>query len=110
MKSTPPPETSASATKNVEMRDLTGFSGQTTDLRYSGQTVDMTASSGSRLNLKHQVTAPSYEEAESLEEMQFLSGFMPRDSEDDDEDEDDPSIEEPPAPQLIRSVSGTSLP
>lgn len=48
-----------------------------------------------------------------MEEMQFLSGFMPRDSEDDDdedEEDDDHSTEEQLAPQLIRSVSGTSLP
>ena len=42
--------------------------------------------------------------------LQFLSGFMPRDSEDDDdedEEDDDHSTEEQLAPQLIRSVSGT---
>ena len=75
MKSTPPPETPSSAMRNIEMRDLTGYSGQTaSDLApgFFGQAVDLTnVSAGSGLILKHPSAAPSsYEEAESMEEMQ----------------------------------------
>ena len=51
MKSTPPPETPAAASINTEMRDLTGYSALSKDL-------------------KHHVSASSYEEAESIAEMQ----------------------------------------
>jgi len=97
MKSTPPPETPAAASINAEMRDLTGYSALSKDL-------------------KHHVSASSYEEAESIAEMQFLSGFMPRegddeeDGDDDDEEEEEELSPEQRASQLIRSVSGTSLP
>merc|ERR1719334_2381595 len=91
MKSTPPPETPAMASINAEMRDLTGYSALSKDL-------------------KHHVSASSYEEAESIAEMQFLSGFMPREGDDEEEEEDEELSPEQRASQLIRSVSGTSLP